>query len=238
MAYTVYNCDTMTGGAARSLDILSVGALTTGDRAIVLATAAAYFFKYNSTGTAAEQAATAPRVVRPDDYSSAGNWEEYVPGTTASSVLVQVKHASVSSVVSGTTILPIDDTIPQNNEGVEAITCAITPKSASNILLIIANMNFHYSSGNSAKGAIALFQDSTANALAACMISARMDLSYAPATTLVHKMTAETTGETTFKIRFGASVAGTSCLNVNSLSSSRVFGGVSSSTLTIFEYAQ
>ena len=136
MAYTVYNCDSMTGGAARSLDILSVATLTEGDRAIVMTTAAAYFFKFDATATAAEQVATAPRVVRPDDYTSAGNWEEYVPGTTAVSVLVKVKHASVSSVVSGTTILPIDDTIPQNNEGVEAITCAITPKSASNIKVL------------------------------------------------------------------------------------------------------
>ena len=139
MAYTTYNCDSMVGGAARSVDVLSVGALTTGDRAVVYMSAKTYHFKYTSTSTAAEQVATAPRVIRPDDYSAGGNWDEY-PGEAATSVLAQVQHAVVTAVVSGTTIMPLDDTIPQNTEGFEVITCAITPQSATNLLVIVANV--------------------------------------------------------------------------------------------------
>lgn len=234
MAYTVYNCDSMTGGAARSLDILSVATLTEGDRAIVMTTAAAYFFKFDATATAAEQVATAPRVVRPDDYSSAGNWEEYVPGTTASSVLAQVQHAVATGVVSGSTILPVDDTIPQKDEGNEIVTCAITPKSASNLLVIIANINGVAGVLSPYSWGAALFQDTTAGALAAVVGYANAS----PATpmTLTYKMTAGTVSETTFKIRAGMAAAGTFYVNVVPAATGRVFGGVSSTTLTIFEY--
>jgi hypothetical protein len=234
MAYTTYNCDAMKGGAARALDALSVGSLTTGDRAIVATTAAAYYFKYNSTGTAAEQTTTAPRVVRPDDYATGGNWEEYVfAAAAAASVLAQVQSAVVTAVVSGTTVIPVDDTIPQNTEGFEVITCAITPKSASNILLITAQVNpTYHTDGTNANGLIALFQDTTANALA-CAPSVFPSSKVA---TLTHKMVANTIVETTFKIRFGSSSVGTVYINGQPASTSRVGGGVCASTLTIMEY--
>jgi hypothetical protein len=231
MAYTVYNCDSMTGGAERSLDILSVATLTEGDRAIVMTTAAAYFFKYNATATAAEQAATAPRVIRPDDYSSAGNWEEYCPAATGSSVLVKVEHASTSAVVSGSTIMPTDDTIPQNTEGFEVLTCAITPGSASNKLLIQAFINTSYCSSGYT-GAVALFQDTTAGALA----MAPAVFAFSRITALTYEMTAGTVSETTFKIRAGANTSGTCYVNSQPAAVTRMGGGVAMSTLTIFEY--
>jgi len=234
MPITTYNCDTMTGGAARALDLLAVGDLTTGDRAVVLATAAAYFFKYNGAGTAAEQVATAPRVVRPDDYAGAGNWEEYVGASSLSSVLAQIQHAVVTAAVSGTTIMPVDDTIPQNTEGFEVITCAITPKSASNLLVIVANVAVsYYEPTGQYHAAVALFQDTTANALAACCANAAGGLAPTP---LVYKMTAGTTSSTTFKIRVGPRGAGTVYVNTAYQQTTRMFGGVSATTLTIFEY--
>lgn len=234
MPYTTYNCDTMTGGAARGLDALAVGDITTGDRAVVMMTAKSYFFKYNSTGTAAEQVATYPRVVRPDDYSTGGNWEEYQPETSGTSVLVQAQHAVVTAAVSGTTIMPIDDTIPQNTEGFEVITCAITPSSASNLLIILANVCVsYYDPVGSYLSAMALFQDTTASALAAVLTNAS---GTSVPTTLVHKMTAGTTSETTFKIRVGPGGAGTVYINTANGVTTRRFGGVHSTTLTILEY--
>jgi len=76
MPYTTYNCDALTGGAARALDSLSVGDLTTGDRAVIAVSGEFLYFVYDSTATAAENVSTHPYVVRPDDYSSGGNWEE------------------------------------------------------------------------------------------------------------------------------------------------------------------
>lgn len=56
--------------------------------------------------------------------------------------ILQQVHAVTSAVATGTTAMVADDTIPQNTEGNEAITLAITPTSASSKLLITANV-FH-----------------------------------------------------------------------------------------------
>ncbi|MBC8469101.1 MAG: hypothetical protein H8D56_06480, partial [Planctomycetes bacterium] len=79
MPYTTYNCDALQGGAARALDSYGVATLTTGDRAIVALSGTVYYFVYDSTATAAETVAAHPYVIRPDDYSAGGNWEEYTP---------------------------------------------------------------------------------------------------------------------------------------------------------------
>ena len=76
MPYITHNCDALIGGAARALDSYSVGVLTTGDRAFVDEAGETLRFKYNSAGTAVENVSTHPYVVRPDDYSAGGNWEE------------------------------------------------------------------------------------------------------------------------------------------------------------------
>jgi microcystin-dependent protein len=76
MAYTTYNCDGLQGGTERKLDALAVADLSDKDRSFVAVGAKFYYFKYNATGTAAENVTTHPYVVRPDDYSSGGNWEE------------------------------------------------------------------------------------------------------------------------------------------------------------------
>lgn len=240
MAYTVYNCDSMTGGAARSLDILSVATLTEGDRAIVMTTAAAYFFKFDATATAAEQVATAPRVVRPDDYTSAGNWEEYVPGTTAASVLVQVQHASTAAAVSGSTITPCDATIPQVTEGNEILTCAITPTSTSNMLLIQAVVNGLYCTSGGDDATLALFQSytgySSTDALAAVTGIIASNFSYAPLV-LFHKMTAPTSSyEITYSLRLGNASSGTIYINTIGGAATKAYNDKASTTLTIMEY--
>ena len=83
MPYTTHNCDSLIGGAIRSLDSHSVGDLATGDRAVCLVSGELLYFKYNSTGTAAENVSTHPYVVRPDDYIDGGNWEEQVAADRA-----------------------------------------------------------------------------------------------------------------------------------------------------------
>ena len=129
--------------------------------------------------------------------------------------------------------MPIDDTIPQITEGFEVITCAITPKSATNLLVIQANVDIGY--GTVAySGGMALFQDTTAGALAG-VAWPRVDIYLGPRA-LVYKMVAGTTSETTFKIRVGPAGAATVYINSVPGDTGRVFGGVASTTLTIFEY--
>jgi len=83
--------------------------------------------------------------------------------------VIQVVNTQTGAVNSGTTIMPDDDTIPQNTEGVEFMTLSVTPTSAANKLKIdvvaylSTNTAVRYISG-------ALFQDSTANALASGII--------------------------------------------------------------------
>lgn len=80
MAKTIYNCDALTGGAARALDSHSVGDLSDGDRAVVLdASNDLMVFEFQSAATDAENTATHPYRVRPDDYATAGVWYEQEP---------------------------------------------------------------------------------------------------------------------------------------------------------------
>lgn len=146
----------------------------------------------------------------------------------------QTVHAATSAVATGTTLMADDDTIPQNTEGNEAITLAITPTSASNRLIITANI-FHSAALTACNIITALFQDSTADALAAVVQEKPNDANAPFITTLTHEMAAGTTSATTFKIRSGANGAGTWTLN--GWGGARRMGGVASTTLTITEVA-
>lgn len=119
---------------------------------------------------------------------------------------VQMVATSSAATTSGTTVLPVDNTIPQNTEGIEVMTLAITPKSATNILVIEAQGLIASSVANNV--AMALFQDSTANALSATnqfQAQAGGDVNLS----LGYSMVAATTSATTFKIRVGGNGAGT-----------------------------
>ena len=147
--------------------------------------------------------------------------------------IVQVVNTSVTSVVTGTTAMPVDNTIPQSGEGVELITRAITPTSASNKLLFFVSLEIKNTNTGGIQ-TIALFQDSTANALAA--VYGKYMYASAnqwPSQSFQHYMTAGTTSSTTFKIRSGQDGSGTTTLNGQA--GNRLYGGVSSSNLTIME---
>lgn len=150
------------------------------------------------------------------------------PKTTGD--IVQVVNTETGAVATGTTTMPTDDTIPQNTEGDEYITLSITPTNASNYLQI----EFVGMFGNSVtcNFAVALFQDSTANALAATGNYALTGTEH-NIFTLKHRMLAGTTSATTFKIRAGGNNAGTTTFN--GISGTRYFGGVNASSITITE---
>jgi len=148
------------------------------------------------------------------------------------SQVVQVVNNTDSAVATGTTVTVDDDTIPQNDEGIEFLTQAITPINTANILLIEVVVNMANSNGGNVHAA--LFQDTTANALAAISHRApTVDVPYTLA--FNHYMAAGTTSETTFKVRGGWAAAGTTTLN--GVSGSRKLGGVMASSITITELA-
>lgn len=144
--------------------------------------------------------------------------------------VVQVVNVVTGAVATGTTQLPYDDTIPQITEGNEFMTLAITPRSDTNKLRI--DVVFHGGASVSARLAVALFQDSTAGALAA--VETFIDATSGGATIpLTYYMTAGTTSATTFRVRAGMNVAGTTTFN--GAAGTRLYGGVSASSITITE---
>lgn len=163
--------------------------------------------------------------------STIANTVQIVGVAGAVGKLVQMVSVQDGAVASGTTTMPYDDTIPQNTEGNEFMTLAITPTSATNKLVIEVN-GVTVSSTSGVRVMTALFQDTTANALAATMV-------YTPSAALpqtnvlTHTMTSGTTSTTTFKVRIGSDNAGT--ITFNGQAGTRRMGGVMASSIIIEE---
>ena len=151
--------------------------------------------------------------------------------TVSSGTVLQVVNYQTGAVATGTTTMPLDDTIPQNTEGNEYMSLAITPKSALSTLIIDVVCNL--SNSTAATNLItALFQDATANALASNYITTQ-SATAGDMAVLRYTMTSGTTSATTFKVRAGSSGGGTTTFNGNS--GARIFGGVMNSSITITE---
>lgn len=146
--------------------------------------------------------------------------------------VVQVVSTGSSAVATGTTVTPLDDTIPQITEGTEFMTQAITPKSATNVLVIQVTAQCAFS-GAAGTLIASLFQDATSDALSAtAQATAGADFSYT--LRLTHTMVAGTTSSTTFRVRVGNSASGT--VSFNGAAAARLFGAITKSSIVITEY--
>lgn len=162
----------------------------------------------------------------------------FSPGTVE-----QFIYSNTSSAIECATVMPWDDTIPQNTEGDEVLTATITPKNINNYLVIdfvgVGSCNLQ------TPCSVALFQDAVANAIAATTWGHEAEVFFQNSNipiALKFVMPAGTTSPTTFKIRVGCSMssgAGSGAY-INSFydgaAQTRVFGGVAATTLTITEY--
>jgi hypothetical protein len=145
--------------------------------------------------------------------------------------VVQTVNTQTGAVSTGTTQILHDDSIPQNTEGDEYMTLAITPKNTNNILKI--EVVFHFATTTASDSVVALFQDSTAGALAAISTHNAV-INGTAVCNFSHYMTAGTVSATTFKVRAGPSGAYT--MTFNGAGGGRKLGGVLSSSITITEY--
>ena len=145
--------------------------------------------------------------------------------------VIQVVNTQTGAVATGTNLTASDDTIPQISEGIEFMTRAITPSNTANTLIIEVVCQLANSQASTHVMQAALYQDATTNALAAIESAGTTD----DPQTLVfrHTMTAGTTSSTTFRIRAGGDLAGTTTFN--GVSSARKLGGVMASSITITE---
>ena len=164
-----------------------------------------------------------------NDLFGSPQWVPASPGV-GSGAVVQTVNYQTGAVATGTTVVPFDDTIPQIGEGNEYMTVAVTPRSATSKLVI--SVVAVLSSSVTGNIVVALFQDSTANALSAVMSS--NDTATRPeAIPLTHTMTSGTTSTTTFRVRAGNINAGTTTFNGSG--GTRLLGGVMSSSIVIQE---
>ena len=150
--------------------------------------------------------------------------------------IVQVVNTQSSAFASGTTQTPMDGTIPQNTEGNEFLTLAITPTNSSNKLLIKVHL-YNCNSDSGRVITVALFQDSTANALAVdAWHQSAANGNASGSINFDHYMTAGTTSSTTFKVRAGANGTGTMMMN-GSHNGDLDHGATTKSSITIWEIA-
>jgi len=200
----------------------------------VASQAAGDIMYFNGTNWVRLAKGTAGQRLTINSGETAPEWEGATAANALAGSVVQVVSTQTGAVATGTTVIPVDDTIPQNNEGNEYMTLAITPTSATNKLLIQVVINLS-SNANGNKGVAALFQDSTAGALAS-VVSRVGDGSggnAGPVLSFSHYMTAGTTSETTFKVRGGFGSSGTTTFNGEA--GSRLMGGVMASSIVIKE---
>lgn len=145
--------------------------------------------------------------------------------------IVQIATSYTGATATGSTQSVADDTIPQNTEWDQYLTKAIIPTSPVNRLLIDSQVLLS-TDWAWATFVVALHQNSTANALSAWVFpfaaANRSTLG-----TINHIMAAGTTSSTTFKVRAGSTIAGTTRLNWQSWA--RLLGWVSNSYLKITE---
>lgn len=152
-------------------------------------------------------------------------------GLAASGKVAQVVSTFGSAVLTGTTTIPLDDTIPQQStEGTLFYSRSITPTNASSNLLIIPVMQHSVASGFTS--VFAVFVDSTANAIWAAAdivgVTGFPNVMVSP-----FLIAAESTSARTYKIHGGPASSDT--LTINGVGGARRFGGVMSSGLLIAE---
>lgn len=168
--------------------------------------------------------------------NEAGTEVQLTRRSNPAGTIVQIVSTNLTAYTTSTATIPCDNTVPQIGEGVEILTKAITPVSATNNILIQANVV----AGNSVNGnkiTLAAFKATTGDAIAAIADSQDSGgtTDYAHNITLNHVVTPGTTAAVTYSVRIGGSGAGTTF--VNGFQSTGVFNGLCISNLTLMEIA-
>lgn len=169
--------------------------------------------------------------------ATAGTWDTaptrtqlFGPGVPLPGDILQITRANDGAVATGTTTIPRDDTIPQNTEGDQYLSEAITCTSAANA--IRTRVSAMLSNGTAGYVASAIFRDTTANAMAVGAAhpgaTARSVMHY-----VENMILARTTSTVTMKYRAGGDAAGTTTFNGES--GARTFGNRSGSFMECAE---
>ena len=176
------------------------------------------------------------------DYTltTAGTWvtaptiKLFSQGSKLPGDVVQRAHNSYSEVATGTTILPMDDTIPQKTEGDQYMaTPTLAPTAEANLLKVATEGEFS-SSITSNWLTVALFRDSTSDCFAAGFMythptatgTARIGVTPSP-------FVAGSVASTVVSVRAGITASGTTTFNGSS--NTRLLGTTNKSFISIEE---
>ena len=152
-------------------------------------------------------------------------------GDAGGGKVLQVVKSLVTTKASTSSSIPQDNTIPQNTEGTEFTTLAITPQASDSTLFI--DFLVHGSmTNNNTNLTVCLFKDSAANALQVSNNFCSTNTEMFPLM-LKFAETSGTTSTVTYKIRFGLNGGGT--VYLNSDQSSDVYSTAQSSVFIITE---
>lgn len=144
----------------------------------------------------------------------------------------QVAYSTLGTVTSSSATIPFDNTIPQITEGFEILTCSITPQSSTSTLYVYAVVQASSSYASASSFALALFRDSTANALGVSFATVALS-NISVAVPLLVQTASGSTSATTFRLRGGVNVPST---YINGTSpAGQYFGGAAATSLMVME---
>lgn len=165
--------------------------------------------------------------------TGSGELDAFGVSNIADGNVQNVVELQTGAVATGTTVIPVDDSIPQNTEGDQIMSQVFRPTNVNNKLRITVIAHVSGSTAN-IPNAVALFQDATAGALAAMADKTSDSQVTHNAVTVVHHMKAATIALTTFKVRAGVGTGG-GTLTFNGIAGGRLLGGVITSSIRIEE---
>jgi hypothetical protein len=151
-----------------------------------------------------------------------------LPGTTVKTRRMWGSENYSSFTMS--TVIPNDDSIPQISEGTEVMSLSYVPTSGANLLRIQSQAHVSVSGGDAP--AMALFRDSTANALAAIQADNYTGTA-AVILNLNHTTKAVSAASTVFRVRAAATSGAT--LTFQGRGGARYYGGAMDSYMEIME---
>lgn len=146
-------------------------------------------------------------------------------------MVIQVQNYTTGVWVSGTTVIPLDDTIPQITEGTQFLSLSFTPKKANSKLKV--EIVLQLTSSIATDGSMALFKDSGVNAIASAITNMNAS-NIGRSVVFIAYIDAINTNTAIYTVRVGGT-SGTVYLNGFT---GRYHGGSLASSITITEIAQ
>lgn len=150
--------------------------------------------------------------------------------TGSNHLVIDRAYAEYTTSADISTAIPLDDTIPQNTEGTQIISVALTPKSTTNRVRLRFQGQV-YSAGGAVNVIAAVFSSASANALRATVVSTG-GAGFSAEVVLEHEYVPASTSAQTYTVRIGSQAAATIRMNGGA---ARLFGGVSAATLIVEE---